>query len=356
MTKKSALVLFLFVCAHLFCQNNQTSITHSYDFDFTIDAEFAPHVKDGNIVFSLPAGNRTFVRLSGDFLNWTDQGPLFNRIGDMYQISYYLEPGKTYLYKFVTSNGWIADPNNPEMIDDGYSSFNSILKLDPNGAIIEASPTKVFDRRSDSEHFTMYTQKSVISSESEVSQLLQNCEKIRRELILFIGSSIELNTTERIEIYYREPPQNTNSAGVVVESKMWLTVPEDTLSWTVTHELVHILIGQSGVNMLDEGAAVAITSLQKNTGINPSAKKYYRKLPGELQKRNAFIPLREVLNTRFILSRRVQDLYGESAALVLFLLDTYQKEDVLKVIKTGKFIALGRSLTDLEIDLLRWSK
>ena len=359
--KLSVILLLLLFTAQLFGKGSREAepelfaVTHSYDFSFTIDPDLAPRVSDGSIVFSLPVGNRDFVRLSGDFLNWTDQGPLFTRIGDIYQIRYPLPPGKTYRYKFVTSNGWLADPNNPEMVDDGYSSFNSILKLDANGEIIEASPTKVFDRRSDSQHFSLYTQTDFIKNESQVNEMLENCEKIRRELISFVGSSIELNTSDRIEIFYREPTTN-NSSGVVVENKMWLTVPEEALWWTVTHELVHILIGTTGVNILDEGAAEAITALQKNSRINSSAKFYFRKIPGELKKRNAFIPLREVLNTRFILSPRVRDLYGESAALVLFLFDTYPREDVLRVIKTGKFVDLGRSIIELENDLLRWSR
>ena len=37
-----------------------------------------------------------------------------------------LPPG-TYQYKFVVDGTWVADPANPETVDDGYGGVNSVL-------------------------------------------------------------------------------------------------------------------------------------------------------------------------------------------------------------------------------------
>ena len=71
------------------------------------------------------------VYVAGTFNGWDPrrdrlwQGPFSEGIHTTYLM---LEPGR-YEYKFVSGTDWFADPDNPETVDDGFGSVNSVLRV-----------------------------------------------------------------------------------------------------------------------------------------------------------------------------------------------------------------------------------
>jgi 1,4-alpha-glucan branching enzyme len=92
--------------------------------------------------YKAPAARQ--VNLAGEFNNWLGTvggrldpniDPLRDLDGDgIWEITLPLPPGR-YQYKYVIDQvDWQEDPANPEMIDDGYGGFNSILVVHPDVA------------------------------------------------------------------------------------------------------------------------------------------------------------------------------------------------------------------------------
>ncbi|HZW38620.1 MAG TPA: trehalase family glycosidase [Ignavibacteriaceae bacterium] len=68
------------------------------------------------------------VQIAGNFNNWNPQEHTFiNKIKDHY-IDLKLKPGY-YYYKLVVDGNWIPDPENLLKVNDGGTSFNSIMKV-----------------------------------------------------------------------------------------------------------------------------------------------------------------------------------------------------------------------------------
>lgn len=69
--------------------------------------------------------------VAGSFNGWSqDRTVLEDPDGDgTYEATTLLDPG-TYTYKFVVDGKWIADPGNPDKIDDGFQGFNSVIKVE----------------------------------------------------------------------------------------------------------------------------------------------------------------------------------------------------------------------------------
>ncbi|MEJ2721185.1 MAG: glycogen-binding domain-containing protein [bacterium] len=77
-----------------------------------------PEVVEGGVVFRFYDPDATRVNVAGDFNNWSE-----------WTLFYDLPPG-VYEYKFVIDGTrWIADPENPEKVSDGFDGENSVLRV-----------------------------------------------------------------------------------------------------------------------------------------------------------------------------------------------------------------------------------
>ncbi len=66
--------------------------------------------------------------IAGSFNSWTPASYHLKRDSVNWQIKLKLLPSY-YYYKFVVDGNWIPDPSNPQRVNDGGESFNSILKV-----------------------------------------------------------------------------------------------------------------------------------------------------------------------------------------------------------------------------------
>jgi len=101
-----------------------------------------PHEVDGGILFRFFAPAARQVTLAGSFNAWggTETGRYQPEIDSMidpdgdgvWTIVKPLAPGR-YQYKFVVDGGvrWEEDPSNPDVTDDGYGGFNSLIVVPP---------------------------------------------------------------------------------------------------------------------------------------------------------------------------------------------------------------------------------
>lgn len=79
--------------------------------------------------FSFYSETAKNVSVAGSFNNWSADSTLLNRgVDNIWRVTIETEPGY-YYYKFVVDGNWIPDPNNPWKINDGGTSFNSIVKI-----------------------------------------------------------------------------------------------------------------------------------------------------------------------------------------------------------------------------------
>jgi hypothetical protein len=72
------------------------------------------------------------INIVGDFNNWsTTADPLLDRVGDgTWTIRIPLKPGR-YEYKYlIDGKKWSPDPWNPNVVDDGFGSLNSVLVVE----------------------------------------------------------------------------------------------------------------------------------------------------------------------------------------------------------------------------------
>lgn len=82
--------------------------------------------------FVLDAPEASSVVLVGDFSQWAadDRYRLERTASGEWELSVKLRKHETYAYGFlVDGERWIADPRATEMIDDGFGSVNSLLRL-----------------------------------------------------------------------------------------------------------------------------------------------------------------------------------------------------------------------------------
>ncbi len=74
-------------------------------------------------------GAASGVFVTGDFCNWGDVNNgafvLAKQSDGAWTGTRQFQPG-TYLYKFVVDGQYIADPNNPNVSDDGFGGHNSV--------------------------------------------------------------------------------------------------------------------------------------------------------------------------------------------------------------------------------------
>ena len=85
------------------------------------------------VTFSLHSKLTDSVFVAGSFNSWSGNfNPLEKENDSTWSTTLYLEPGY-YYYKLVVNDQWIPDPANDWKINDGGTSFNSIIKVgDPS--------------------------------------------------------------------------------------------------------------------------------------------------------------------------------------------------------------------------------
>ncbi len=99
--------------------------------DFTCATEPAPWdcPVDGRTCttkFVYPVGGETLVQVAGSMNSWQPQA--MTKQGTSWVANFPDQGwGDELQYKFVVDGNWIADPNNPNKVDDGYGGFNSVL-------------------------------------------------------------------------------------------------------------------------------------------------------------------------------------------------------------------------------------
>jgi len=90
---------------------------------------------NGNTItvhFTLDAPQASSVYLAGDFNDWSGESYKLSRVNasSPWEISVKLQKGKAYVYNFIVNGTtWIADPNAPARIDDGFGGSGSLLRL-----------------------------------------------------------------------------------------------------------------------------------------------------------------------------------------------------------------------------------
>jgi 1,4-alpha-glucan branching enzyme len=90
-----------------------------------------PEIAEDGVIFRYFDRDAARVSLVGDFNNWSPTAdPMVDQNGDgEWTLVYNLPPG-VYEYKFVVNGtDWIADPENPERVPDGFSGENSVVRV-----------------------------------------------------------------------------------------------------------------------------------------------------------------------------------------------------------------------------------
>lgn len=91
--------------------------------------------RDGGLVrvdFTLTAPEVSRVFVVGDWNSWDPKAhPLSDKDGDgVWEGTIRLQAGKEYRYQFhIDGKDWIADPESPLKIHDGFGGWNSIIQL-----------------------------------------------------------------------------------------------------------------------------------------------------------------------------------------------------------------------------------
>jgi hypothetical protein len=91
-----------------------------------------PQVTADGVLFTFIDQKIQRISIVGDFNNWsTTADPLFDRAGDgTWTIRIPLQPGR-YEYKYIIDGKkWTPDPWNPDVVDDGFGGFNSVIVVE----------------------------------------------------------------------------------------------------------------------------------------------------------------------------------------------------------------------------------
>jgi len=86
-----------------------------------------PPPKVWNIEFTLTAPNANTVAVAGDFNNWSPTAaPMHKKPNGEWAAMVRLPAGR-YVYKLIVDGKWMADPENPSQVPDGYGGTNSVV-------------------------------------------------------------------------------------------------------------------------------------------------------------------------------------------------------------------------------------
>ncbi len=98
-----------------------------------------PAVVDGGVLFTFSVPEATSVHLAGEFNAWDPTAlPMSDDDGDgVWEVVTELQAGRTYEYKFVVDGvAWKEDPLNPHTVDDNHGGVNTVVSIDPDGALV----------------------------------------------------------------------------------------------------------------------------------------------------------------------------------------------------------------------------
>jgi 1,4-alpha-glucan branching enzyme len=124
----------LFVVALLLAASHGCAGRGSPPGGFTGQGDQGPEIAEGGAIFRYYDKDAEKVFLAGDFNNWSPASdPMIDRNGDgEWTLFYPLSPGR-YEYKFVVDGVfWIADPENPNAVSDGFDGRNSVIIFPEN--------------------------------------------------------------------------------------------------------------------------------------------------------------------------------------------------------------------------------
>lgn len=94
------------------------------------------------------AGEAESVQVAGEFTSWSTKGQDFEKNGDSWSKTIFLDPG-LYQYQIVVDGTWILDPANPDSVDNNVGGFNSLLNV---GNLDEDGAPLMLTRSSDNEN------------------------------------------------------------------------------------------------------------------------------------------------------------------------------------------------------------
>jgi enterochelin esterase-like enzyme len=113
-----------------------TKITGQENFSFSApgDNEPSPKIfglkreKESDVMF-VYRGEAKNVDIAGDFTNWRPLGRKFQNLGNRHVLILPFRNDAKFEYKLIVDGKWIADPSNPDKIDNGVGSENSIFTM-----------------------------------------------------------------------------------------------------------------------------------------------------------------------------------------------------------------------------------
>lgn len=91
-----------------------------------------PKSGNGVVRFTYVSEAASSVSLVGDWNGWSPNAtPLDGEPGGVWVAQVFIDPG-VYEYKLLVDGEWLADPDNPELSENG----NSVLRVGPNGTVL----------------------------------------------------------------------------------------------------------------------------------------------------------------------------------------------------------------------------
>ncbi|MEM1001312.1 MAG: glycogen-binding domain-containing protein, partial [Bacteroidota bacterium] len=85
--------------------------------------------KYGNVTFNLKGyKNAASVLVTGSFNRWDETNFKMDKVENGWTITLQLRPDR-YEYKFIVDGEWLADPNNPDLVENEYHGSNSVINV-----------------------------------------------------------------------------------------------------------------------------------------------------------------------------------------------------------------------------------
>jgi glycosidase len=181
------------------------------------------------------------MNIMGTFNDWNRNSlPMQDQDGDnVYEIELSLDPGQ-YLYQFVVDKDEIFDPENPNRVDNGFGSFNSVISVPPRYTDKAFLHILGFDV---SNNLTVL--KFIYERENQPQRLerkhviaLMNNQEIPDERIRITGNRIDLMLDEEalkdekvVRIIVTQNGQYTNMQTVRLKDGQPLGADNSTSSW-----------------------------------------------------------------------------------------------------------------------------
>jgi hypothetical protein len=139
------------ICGDTACTHDEDAVSCSDDCVAVCGDSFCTHGENASscpddcpacrlVTFVLDELSATSVWVTGDFTDWgatPDAGAIVmtSDAEGRWTVVLDLPPGE-HLYKFIVDVGtWLPDPENPNLVDDGYGGWNSVLEVCPETAL-----------------------------------------------------------------------------------------------------------------------------------------------------------------------------------------------------------------------------